>query len=141
HEHAEMAFVDGTRCRGKAPVHPTSSPVSPSVLLRSNGLVVRKAPSPEPSRLDDWFLGSRRDSNQPCPGPVPFRRSMKNSPRRRKRLIVPVHVRVLPSSLPSKMGQPGGTRTFPRWSVQLRCIYARKMPPPRGTGHVSHPKP
>ncbi|KAI2648080.1 hypothetical protein H4Q32_018083 [Labeo rohita] len=25
-----------------------------------------------PSRLDDWFLGSRRDSSQPRPAPVPF---------------------------------------------------------------------
>ncbi|XP_051564216.1 uncharacterized protein LOC127446923 [Myxocyprinus asiaticus] len=28
--------------------------------------------SPEPSRLDDWFLGSRHRSNQPRHAPVPF---------------------------------------------------------------------
>ncbi|KAL0152613.1 hypothetical protein M9458_052336 [Cirrhinus mrigala] len=46
-----------------------------AMLLRaakSIGPDVRKAPSPEPSRLDDWFLGSRRDSNQQRPAPVPF---------------------------------------------------------------------
>ncbi|KAI2645907.1 Papilin [Labeo rohita] len=39
---------------------------------KSIGLVVRKPTSPEPSQLDDWFLGSRRDSNQPRLAPVPF---------------------------------------------------------------------
>ncbi|KAL0163865.1 hypothetical protein M9458_039618, partial [Cirrhinus mrigala] len=39
---------------------------------KSIGLVVRQPPSPEPSRLDDWFLGSRRDSSQLRPAPVPF---------------------------------------------------------------------
>ncbi len=37
----------------------------------SIGLEVNKPPSPEPSRLDDWFLGAGRGS-QPHPAPVPF---------------------------------------------------------------------
>ncbi len=37
----------------------------------SIGLEVNRPPSPEPSRLDDWFLGAGRDS-QPRPAPVPF---------------------------------------------------------------------
>ncbi len=37
----------------------------------SIGLEVNKPPSPEPSRLDDWFLGAGRGS-QPRPAPVPF---------------------------------------------------------------------
>ncbi len=37
----------------------------------SIGLEVNRRPSPEPSRLDDWFLGAGRGS-QPCPAPVPF---------------------------------------------------------------------
>ncbi len=37
----------------------------------SIGLEVNRPPSPEPSRLDDWFLGAGRGS-QPCPAPVPF---------------------------------------------------------------------
>ncbi|KAL0151729.1 hypothetical protein M9458_052955 [Cirrhinus mrigala] len=46
-----------------------------AMLLRaakSTCVVVRKPPSPKPSRLDDWFLGSQRDSSQPRPAPVPF---------------------------------------------------------------------
>ncbi len=35
------------------------------------GLEVNRLPSPEPSRLDDWFLGAGRGS-QPRPAPVPF---------------------------------------------------------------------
>ncbi len=35
------------------------------------GLEVNRPPSPEPSRLDDWFLGAWRGS-QPRPAPVPF---------------------------------------------------------------------
>ncbi len=35
------------------------------------GLEVNRPPSPEPSRLDDWFLGAGRGS-QPRPAPVPF---------------------------------------------------------------------
>ncbi len=37
----------------------------------SIGLEVNRPPSPEPSRLDDWFLGARRGS-QPRSTPVPF---------------------------------------------------------------------
>ncbi len=37
----------------------------------SIGLEVNRPPSPEPSRLDDWFLGAGRGS-QPHPAPVPF---------------------------------------------------------------------
>ncbi len=37
----------------------------------SIGLEVNRLPSPEPSRLGDWFLGAGRGS-QPCPAPVPF---------------------------------------------------------------------
>ncbi len=37
----------------------------------SIGLEVNRPPSPEPSRLDDWFLGAGRGL-QPRPAPVPF---------------------------------------------------------------------
>ncbi len=37
----------------------------------SIGLEVNRPPSPEPSRLDNWFLGAGRGS-QPRPAPVPF---------------------------------------------------------------------
>ncbi len=38
----------------------------------SIGLEVNRPPSPEPSRLDDWFLGAGRGCSQPRPAPVPF---------------------------------------------------------------------
>ncbi len=45
----------------------------------SIGLEVNRPPSPEPSRLDDWFLGAGRGS-QPRPAPVlSFRRCMRSS--------------------------------------------------------------
>ncbi len=34
----------------------------------SIGLEVNRPPSPEPSRLDDWFLGAGRLTTAPCPG-------------------------------------------------------------------------
>ncbi len=44
----------------------------------SIGLEVKGPPSPEPSRLDDWFLGAGHGS-QPCSTPVPFfRRCMRS---------------------------------------------------------------
>ncbi|KAK2907345.1 hypothetical protein Q8A67_006330 [Cirrhinus molitorella] len=38
----------------------------------SIGLEVSKAPSPERSRLDDWYLGARSDVATPRTAPVPF---------------------------------------------------------------------
>ncbi|KAL0146524.1 hypothetical protein M9458_058155, partial [Cirrhinus mrigala] len=40
-------------------------------VAKSIELEVPKAPSPERSRLDDWFLGAKGDV-PPCPDPVPF---------------------------------------------------------------------
>ncbi len=51
-----------------------SDPELTAMLARaavSIGLEVNRPPSPEPSRLDDWFLGAGRGS-QPRPAPVPF---------------------------------------------------------------------
>ncbi|KAI2654619.1 ORF V: Enzymatic polyprotein [Labeo rohita] len=52
-------------------------------------------------------------------------------------------VRVLPPqpSLPLTVGRPGGTRGSLRLSVRLRCIYARRTPPPGGALRASRPKP
>ncbi len=46
-----------------------------------------------------------------------------------------------PSSLPSMAGRLGGTLTFPRWRVRLRCTCACKTPPLGGIVLVSRPKP
>ncbi|KAI2644980.1 Transposon Ty3-G Gag-Pol polyprotein [Labeo rohita] len=82
---------------------------------KSIGLVVRKPPSSEPSRLDDWFLGSRRDSNQPCPVPVPFFPEVHEL--LTKTCKVPYSTRTRPGSSLLTTGQPGDTWMFPRWSA------------------------
>ncbi len=46
-----------------------------------------------------------------------------------------------PSSLPSMAGRLGGTLTFPRWRVRLRCTCAYKTLPLGGIVLVSRPKP
>ncbi len=77
-------------------------------------LKVNRPPCPEPSRLDDWFLGAGR-SSQPQSTPVPFFPEMHEGP-------------------------PGGTWTFPRWRERLRCTCARKTPPLGGIVGISRPK-
>ncbi len=82
HRHAEAVFVDDSCfccgrmsmislrcCRTAAP-----DPELTAMLARAAvniGLEVNIPPSPEPSRLDDWFLGAGR-SSQPRPALVPF---------------------------------------------------------------------
>ncbi len=66
---------------GSAGLHPSGvvattapDPELTAMLARaavSIGLEVNRLPSPEPSRLDDWFLGAGRGS-QPRSSPVPF---------------------------------------------------------------------
>ncbi len=57
-----------------AATHLESEAELTAMLLRvakSIGLEVKSPPSPERSKLNDWYLGSRRQS-QPCSAPVPF---------------------------------------------------------------------
>ncbi len=46
-----------------------------------------------------------------------------------------------PSSLPSTVEWPGGTRAFPRWRERSRCTCAHETPPLGGTIRVSRPRP
>ncbi len=46
-----------------------------------------------------------------------------------------------PSSLPSPVGRPGGTRAFPRWRARSRCTCAHGTPPLGGTVRISRPRP
>ncbi len=69
------------------------------------GLEVCTPPSPEPSRLDDGFLGAGSGSRPRPP----------------------------PSSPPSMAGQLGVMWTLRRWREQLRCTCARKTPPLGGS--------
>ncbi len=66
-QHAEDAFVDDSEVI-------VDDPELTAMLARaavSIGLEVNRPPSPEASRLDDWFLGAGRGS-QPRSAPVPF---------------------------------------------------------------------
>ncbi len=94
----------------------------------SIGLEVNRPPSPEPSRLDDWCLSSRR-----------YMRSwrVRGWPLSRPEAARPPP----PSSLPSTAEWPGGTRAFPRWRERSRCTCAHETPPFGGTVRVSRPRP
>ncbi len=84
----------------------------------SIGLEVNRPPSPEPSRLDDWFLGAGRALPQ-C---LSSRRCMRSWRVREWPLSRPEAARPPPpSSLPSMAEWPGGTRAFPRWRERSRC--------------------
>ncbi len=96
----------------------------------SIGLEVNRPPSPEPSRLDDWF-----------PQCLSSRRCMRSWRVRGWPLSRPEAARPPPSSLPSMAEWPGGTRAFPRWRERSRCTCAHETPPLGGTVRVSRPRP
>ncbi len=104
----------------------------------SIGLEVNRPPSPEPSRLDDWFLGAGAAHNRALPRCLSSRRCMRSLPG----LSRPEAARPPPpSSLPSTAEWPGGTRAFPRWRERSRCTCAHETPPLGGTVRVSRPRP
>ncbi len=73
----------------------------------SIGLEVNRQPSPEPSRLDDWFLGAGH-SSQPRSAPVPFfRRCMRSWRSRRWPLSRPEAARLLRPHYPRWWGCQG----------------------------------
>ncbi len=119
----------------------TSDPELMAMLAQaavSIGLEVNRPPSPEPSRLDDWFLREGRGS-QPC---LSSRRCMRSWRSRGWPLSRPEATRPPPpSSLPSTAEWPGGTRAFPRWRERSQCTCAHETPPLGGTVHVSRPRP
>ncbi len=108
----------------------------------SIGLEVNRPPSPEPSRLDDWFLGAGRGS-QPCPAPVPFFPEVHEE--LTSSWMAPFTARSRSSAssfLTTLDGEwPGGTRAFPRWRERSRCTCAHETPPLGGTVRVSRPRP
>ncbi len=118
----------------------TPDPELTAMLARaavSIGLEVNRPPSPEPSRLDDWFLGAERGS-QPRSAPVPFFPEVHED---LTKSWMASFSPPPPSSLPLTAGLPGGTRAFPRWRERSRCTCAHETPPLGGTVRVSRPKP
>ncbi len=103
-EHAEAAFVDEScpHCEGLARA------------AESVGLEWRPPPCPEPSRLDDWFLGVAR-----C---LSSRKCMMSSLEHGRHLSLPETAPVAhPPSPPLTAERRGGIRRSRRWSDQLRC--------------------
>ncbi len=108
----------------------------------SIGLEVNRPPSPEPLRLDDWFLGAGLFYNRALPRCLSSRRCMRSWRVRGWPLSRPEAARPPPpSSLPSMAEWPGGTRAFPRWRERSRCTCAHETPPLGGTVRVSRPRP
>ncbi len=86
----------------------------------SIGLEVNRPPSPEPSRLDDWFLGAGRGS-QPRSTPVPFLPEVHEE--LTKSWMAPFTARSC-SSASSVLttldgGVARGTWAFPRWRERV----------------------
>ncbi len=116
-----------------------SDPELTAVLSRAaarSGLEACTPPIPEPSRHGPWL------ATTPCPGSF-----LPGSARGADEVVDGPFLRPEaarlppPSSLPSMAGRLGGTLTFPRWRVRLRCTCACKMPPLGGIVLVSRPKP
>ncbi len=93
----------------------------------SIGLEVNRPPSPEPSRLDDWFLGAGRGS-QPRPTPVPFFPEVHEELTKLWMAPFTARSRLSVSSVLTTLD--GGAAT---------C--ARETPPLGGIVRVSRPKP
>ncbi len=102
------------------------------------GLVWNPPPRPDPSRLDEWFLGGGRAGSQ-RPPPVPFfpevheelTRSWKAPSLPETNLVAP------PPSPPSMVGLLWGTRASPRWSGLWPCNCVQQPLPPCGVIRVS----
>ncbi len=100
----------------------------------------RPVPSPR-----GWMIGfSERGAahNRALPRCLSSRRCMRSWRVRGWPLSRPEAARPPPpSSLPSMVEWPGGTRAFPRWRERSRCTCAHETPPLGGTVRVSRPRP
>ncbi len=119
---------------------PQSDPEIMAMLSRATervGLEWRPPPCPEPSRLDDWFLGVACAGSQ-HPAPVPLsQRCMGSLPGRGRHLLLPETDLLAPPSPPLRVVQLGGIRGSPRWSGQLRCSCVLIPPPPSRANRAS----
>ncbi len=118
---------------------PESDPELTAMLSRaaqSVRLHWRPPPSPERSRLDDWFLGAQVDRRQPPP--VSFFPEVHKEVTRSWRLPFLPETGLVPppSSPPSTVGWPKGMWRSPQSSVLLPCSSACNAPPPGGVIHV-----
>ncbi len=91
--------------------------------VESIGLHRRPPPSPERSRLDDWFLGAQAACRQPPPGPF----------------FPVVHEKVTRSWRALKAGRLRDMWRSPHLSALLRCSFAGGVLPPGAVIHASRP--
>ncbi len=99
------------------------------------GLEWRKPPCPEPSRLDDWFLGvACAGSQHPAPG-ASLRDVHEELTGRGRHLLLPETNLQTPP--PSLGGAARGIRGSPRWSGQLRCKCVLILSPPSRANRAS----
>ncbi|KAL0197604.1 hypothetical protein M9458_006144, partial [Cirrhinus mrigala] len=99
---------------------------------KSTDLEVPKAPSPEHSRLDDWFLGAGSDV-PPRSTPVPFFPEVHEELTKTWRAPYMGRSHLSSSLLTTLDGRAA--------TVRLQCTCARKTPPPGGIVPASCPKP
>ena len=106
------------------------------------GLAWNPPPRPEPSRLDDWFLGAGRAGSQ-CAVPVPFFPEVHEELSRTWKAPYSARSRSSGSSPspPSTAGQLRGMWISPQWSGPLLCSCVRRPLPLGGVIHASRPRP
>ncbi len=100
------------------------------------GLEWRKPPCPEPSRLDDWFLGvACAGSQRPAPG-ASLPDVHEGLTGRGRHLLLPETDLLTPPPSPPSVVQLGVTGV-PRWSGQLRCKCVPILSPPGRANRAS----
>ncbi len=101
------------------------------------GLEWRKPSCPEPSRLDDWFLGvACAGSQRPALGAsLPEVHDELTGCGRH--LLLPETDLLTPSPSPPSVVQLGGIQGSPRWSGQLRCKCVLILSPPGRANRAS----
>ncbi len=108
----------------------------------SIGLEVNRPHSPEPSRLDDWFLGAGRGS-QPRPTPVPCFPEVHEELTKSWMAPFTARSRSSVSSVLTTLngGAARGYAGIPQVERAVACTCARETPPLGGIVRVSRPKP
>ncbi len=97
---------------------------------------MEKATGPEPSRLDDWFLGvACAGSQRPAPGCL-LPDVHEGLTGRGRHLLLPETDLLTPPPSPPSVVQLGVTGA-PRWSGQLRCKCVSILSPPGRANRAS----
>ncbi len=98
------------------------------------GLVWNPPPRPDPSRLDEWFLGGGRAPLR-CHS---FRKCMRSLQGHGRHLLLPEINLVAPPPSPPSMVEPlWGTRASPLWSGLWPCSCVQQSLPLCGVNRVS----